>query len=610
MNEKNLKNIIWTSGIWSIPFSLTIIVGILKIIGIEETRSESKMIILIVCITIMLIIAIKNRYEYQKYYRDDFSLKAQHAWRKLGFSKEKKEALYQSPKKDNLFEVPEGMVLAKTRKQYVCSPINTKNLLMGCIIGSPGSGKSSGPYISTLAWNFDQMDPITCYVIDIKGELHNKCIKANNPRVKIIDPDNISAAGWDPWYDIVQTSSDDDVIENADKCARAIIVENNEKNAFFSNSARKIFKGVMLFFFRKQVWTNADGEVKSGFADAVFELQSAEIIQLIKRIIDDKEVCSKHPQVGALLGGFINTESEALNGIKLSLEENLDVFSQEKVYNMLSDKNSNRASPIDLNNSISIFMSVKEDKLDVLKPLIRLISYQVLAEMEKRPESSNPVLMVYDEFPRLGKIDRIASALATFRSRNVSMWLAIQDFSQLQAVYGHDVARIILNLCEVCCVLSCRDMETAKILEEWSGKFELQKASHNRNAISKMHSMIENISIERRSVIEMADLMRLRSEKGVALWIEGRYCRARRIRWYEDKLLRPIVEENIRFNTEYSRKYNEINTIKDYFETEFPEPEIVFFDEDDLFDDEKPESEQRNEVSRIEKYYEHIEKWR
>ena len=577
------SQLIWYTGLWFLPISGTIFAGIMPLLG-KYLPSQMYAFLVAIILSIGPIICIyrSNRIAKNRYYREKFDPIAWHKWKKSGRSKEKLDALFTPPEPENLFNAPTGMVLAKTINKYVCVPLKPNNLLMGVIVGSPGSGKSSGPYISSLANNFANPKPTTCYVIDIKGELHEKCVRGDDPRVKVVDPDDPTSAGWDPLYDLTQSSSDDRVIDSLDKIARAIIVEANEKNAFFSNSARKIFKGAVLYFFRKQVWSDEKGNVKSGFAGAIVELQSADTLELIKRILEDKEVCSKHQLIEVMLGSFANSESEAMNGIKLSLAEHLDIFASETVQRMMSDQNHYKASPLDLNNGISIFLSVKEDKLASMQALFRLISYQVLAEMERRPESSDTVLMIYDEFPRLGKIDRITSALATFRSRKVSLWMAIQDFSQLQSVYGHDDARIILNLCETAVLLSCRDSETGKLIEEWSGRYEEKKKSRNQNSISGIKNIIANVSFERRPVVDLSDLMRLRTEKGVAMWIEGRYCRAKRVRWYEERKLKKIVEKNMEHN-EKLRHYRKQD--QDIFDSEKDE-EILFFDDDEpVFDD-------------------------
>ncbi len=576
----NGKQKFWYFGVWFFPISLFLWICAYSLL--KRYDLDSALILLMIMLVLVIPIPciwMTHRYHYNHYYRDDFSPKAQHDWRQLGLSKDKLKALYKPPNRRNIFRQPTGMVLAKTRKQYVCVPIDPHNLMNGCIIGSPGSGKSSGPLISTLAWNFSTSHPITCYVIDIKGELHNTCVRNDDPNVRIIDPDDPTAAGWDPWYNITQSSADDDILDNLDKAARAIIIETNERNAFFSNSARKIFKGAMLYYFRKQVWTNNQNQIKEGFADAIIELQSRDTVDLIKAIVADREICDKHPQIDTLLGGFTNAESEALNGIKLSLQERLEVFALDSVHHMLDVHNPIRTSPYDLFSGKSIFLSFKENRLETMQTLFRFITYTVLAEMENKPENTGEVLALIDEFPRLGKIDRILTSLATLRGRGFTCWIAIQDFSQIISVYGKDQARIILNLCEVCCVLNCRDAETGKLLEEWSGKYDQRKESHTQNAVSRIRSGIETISTERRPVVEIADMMRLRSEKGIALWIEGEYGRAMRLRYFEDDILNPIVQNIVQYNN--SLKLNHIVNKQDSYE------EILFFDTAPIDEDEE-----------------------
>jgi len=50
-----------------------------------------------------------------------------------------------------------------------------------------------------------------------------------------------------------------------------------------------------------------------------------------------------------------------------------------------------------------------------------------------------------DEFPLLGKIDAVTNALTTLRSKKVTFCLMIQSIAQLDAVYSHDVRKIIVD---------------------------------------------------------------------------------------------------------------------------------------------------------------------
>ena len=171
--------------------------------------------------------------------------------------------------------------------------------------------------------------------------------------------------------------------------------------------------------------------------------------------------------------------------------------------------------------------------------------------------------------------------LATGRSRNVTTITISQTIEQEKSIYTKEEANQLFSLSEILCVLSCRDMETAEVLSRQSGFVEITKSSTNRNSVSKVSSIIENVSTERRHILEPDDLMRLRREKGVVLFIEGVYCRVRRIRYYEDRILAHIVKGNLEYNEAY-RKAKAMKKQKDE-----PQNEVIFFDEDTLTEEEK-----------------------
>lgn len=584
---KHRKGLFWFYSLWILPLAAaTSVLAYIVCLKYSKPPAIHILTINLLAIIYMYYLATRHQYEHRVYYRDDFSPRANHDWLALGLSKEKLRALYSAPRRENRFKQPQGVVLGRTNSQYVCIPLDKHNLVSGCIIGAPGSGKSSGPYICTLANLFATNQHATCFVVDIKGELSQYSVDRSSRQVKIVDPEDLSSYGWDPYYNLTQSSSDDDVIEALDKIARAIIVDNNPKNAFFVNQARKIMIALCLFFFRKQVWSDEDGNVKSGFADSICEIKSSDVTALIKRVLENQAICSKHKQIQSMLSEFADTdESEAMQGIKLQLGEHLDVFTRKNVMHMLSPDNEKLATPLDLNNGISIFLSIPETKLESMSALFRLIVCQTLSEMENRPPESDVCLILLDELPRIGKLERLMTSLATLRSRQVSIFMAIQDVSQLQYIYGHDAARIILNLCVVICTLSCSDIETGKMLSEWSGYYEEKRKSRTRKSSSSDRSGSVSTSFERRPVVEISDVMRLRTEGGVMLWIEGRYCRVRRIRYFEDKRLNKIAKRN----SEKNRQYESIHR------QDSAEPEFLFFDDGTITSDELSISETAKE---------------
>lgn len=481
------------------------------------------------------IIIFKHIADFYRFHILDYSPKGRQARRLASLTPDKLRALYPPIPKGYKSQNLDGIILGKDRKEYIRIPFS-RNLMHGLIIGSPGSGKSSGPYLCTLINNYMKPSPDTFFVIDIKGELSSKSVPIkNNQKVKVMNPIAQDSIGWDVYYGITQNSDDDDVLETLDRISRALIVDENPRNGFFVNQARKIFKGCLLYYYRKQVWIDDSGK-HYGFVDAVNEVNSRDVTEHIQTILSDDSICLEHWKIKALLAGFVTSESEALNGVKLQLQENLDVFTSDDIVRFLKTSHQ-KACPLDLNNGISIFLAIPEDRLEQMQTVFRMIVFQTLSEMEKRPEGLNRVTMLIDEFPRLGKVEKIADALATLRSRNVSIWLAIQDVSQLDRIYGKETARSIVNLCEITCVLSCRDVETGKMLSEWSGKYRETKVNSNRNSISHIQSGVETVGNELRPIVELSDLMTLRESREVMLWLQGHYCRVKRLGYFEDPVL-------------------------------------------------------------------------
>ena len=67
---------------------------------------------------------------------------------------------------------------------------------------------------------------------------------------------------------------------------------------------------------------------------------------------------------------------------------------------------------------------------------------------------TNPILVLLDEFPLLGKMDVITNALTTLRSKKVTFCLMLQSIAQLDAVYGQDTRKIIVDNCQYKAILN------------------------------------------------------------------------------------------------------------------------------------------------------------
>ena len=134
---------------------------------------------------------------------------------------------------------PEGIILGKYKNRYVRFPL--KDIYHACIIGGTGSGKSSTVLLDSLLCNFASgKNAFNCFVIDIKGELHEKATYALSEHVLVVDPADRSSFGWDVYYRLHNNPDDDLIIEAIEEIAQALIISTNPRDSFFVENARSM----------------------------------------------------------------------------------------------------------------------------------------------------------------------------------------------------------------------------------------------------------------------------------------------------------------------------------------------------------------------------------
>ena len=142
----------------------------------------------------------------------------------------------------------------------------------------------------------------------------------------------------------------------------------------------------------------------------------------------------------------------------------------------------NIISPQDLEENCSIYLNIPEDKLDQWSVPVNLIVRKFLKHFERRPdEKAAPVLFVLDEFPRLGKVEGIAAALSTLRSKKITIALVLQSPAQLDMIYGHAAARVIMDNCVYKAILGACDAESQETFSLLMGTQSVEQQGMSTN---------------------------------------------------------------------------------------------------------------------------------
>ncbi len=320
------------------------------------------------------------------------------------------------------------------------------------VMGASGSGKTQQlmfPLVNILARHGESI-----IVTDPKGELYEGCGKLLQEKgYKIIllnfrDPNEGSA--WNPFsypYRIYKEGNVDKANELLQDLAKNILVDpNNKAEPFWEQTASNFFTGLSLGLFDDAT----EDEVNINSVNMMAEVGEDRFgsSNYIKEYFKSKGELSPAYIAAA---SCINAPNETRGGIMSTFRTKTRIFSsQENLSEMLS------YSDFDIRDigkeKTAVFLKVHDEKTTyhALATIFVKQCYEALIAVAqtcphlKLPYRTNFIL---DEFANMPALNDIGTMITASRSRNIRFTFAIQNFSQLNQVYGKDVAETIKGNC-------------------------------------------------------------------------------------------------------------------------------------------------------------------
>ena len=438
--------------------------------------------------------------------------------------------MYPPVDKAMLYKKPMGVVFGKYKGKYVCRPITADGHVF--LIGGSGVGKSSTVVIPTLLSN-----PGTrIFAVDIKGELSYKTVKYGNKHVLIFNPQDRKSYGWNPFFNLKKSSSDQEILETMQVIVFSLIsLGADMKDAFWKNSARNLLLGLMVYYYKA-------GTVN--FIGIIDEILNKPVRDSIKAVMDNAKDNSIERRY---ITQFSSMEDETLGGIDADMRNHLVVFANDQDIRFAFKDNGSKIHPRVLEKGYSVYLAIREEKLTAYYDVLQLIINQTLAELEKRPEDSKPIIFIIDELPRIlsaGKIDRLLDAARTLRSRKVVLFLVAQSTEALMDAFTENQVADLISNCAYNVVLSASTRKTQDMVCRWCGKYKVRKQSWNLNGSDRRVS----VSFEEKDIVEPSDLKMLDKAGEAILISPWGYNRIKKCPYYKDKIMGPKSQEIVKYN--------------------------------------------------------------
>ncbi|WP_372785996.1 type IV secretory system conjugative DNA transfer family protein [Phenylobacterium sp.] len=191
---------------------------------------------------------------------------------------------------------------------------------------------------------------------------------------------------------------------------------------------------------------------------------------------------------------------------------------------------------------ISLYLTVSPDNLARVAPLYNLLLQQLIdLNTRERPGNGRhqvPVLVLLDEFARLGHASVIAHGFSYVAGYGLRLLPVLQSPAQLRAEYGPDLAEEIIANCGVEIAFAPKELKIAQELSERLGVYTYEGRSSSRpTGLAKGHRS-RTESDQRRPLMLPQELMQMPADRLIVLRAGMPAVRGRKIVYWRERAFR------------------------------------------------------------------------
>lgn len=458
-------------------------------------------------------------------------------------SSDRKKALYQPPPKTWVKdELEEGdFQLGLYKGKYVAAPLTAD--YHWTILGASGSNKTTG-YIGPLILANEESGML---ILDSKGrELANTYAKIGDPRVKVFDPSDRTAAGYNMLYSISETSTMNEIVMAVSEITRTLLpVTAQLKEPFWVSSAQAFLNAALTY----RIW-HGDRDIVS----CIQWIKSRPAKQIIDEVLKNTTADS-YPHMTLI--NFKDYPQDTLGSIISQVDDGIKMFLNSDVQFALQNRRY-FITPNDLEDAKHIFISIDMEmlKLPEYQKLCAVISEQMLGRVFKRDLSRideyRHITFILEELSvylsNNNAFPSLMTALRTARGYKTRIIGVYQTKESLADSLTREQITDFMSQTNIV-VLDCgRSSDTMQQIIDAVGTYQEREQSESRSG----GKTTMNTRYSEKDILRKSDLQRLGDECIVLINRWG-HMKLKKNPDYSDPWLREKREEIRRHNDEIRR---------------------------------------------------------
>ena len=348
------------------------------------------------------------------------------------------------------------------------------------VIGSTGSGKTQTvifPTVKILARHGESM-----IITDPKGEIYEETgtmLRKRGYQVLVLNfRDPQKGNSWNPMslpYELYKQGNQDKSIELLDDLALNILYDSSNKNSdpFWEKTAADYFAGVALGLFE----------------DAKPEEININSISLATTVGEEKfggstfikeYFAEKDPNSAAAIdaSSTIMAPDETKDSILSVFKQKIKLFaSRENLSEMLSYSDINLESIGEKKTAVFIVIQDEKKTYHALATILLKQIYETLIAVAQRHGGHLPIRtnFLLDEFANMPPLKDVTTMITAARSRHIRFTMIIQNFAQLDQVYGKEEAETIRGNCGNLIYLLTTELKALEEISKMCGEVKSKK---------------------------------------------------------------------------------------------------------------------------------------
>lgn len=371
-------------------------------------------------------------------------------------------------------------------------------------------------------------------IVDVKGEAAaiTGDWRAKAGPIHVLDPWGISgqeSAAFNP-LDLLKGGSPD-LAEDAAMLADAIVLPTGEKDHHWNEEAKAFLAAVMLFVALdpREKESRSLVRVREIITLPKKELDALIDLMLLTRLAD-----------GLIARGaarFQQKTAGEASGCISTIQQQTHFLDSPRLHGVLQKSTFDFS---DLKSKLcTIYLVLPPERLPTYNRWLRLmisIALTTLSRTTGKPKE--PIKFIIDEFPALGQLKTIETALGLMAGYGVQFHIICQDLNQLKATYESRWESFIANS-GIVQVFGVRDIFTAEYISKLLGDTTIvaKGSNYGENASGTAKSFVSGTSYSeiKRPLLTPGEVMSLHPAGQIIFPANQSPILSRKYRWFDEE---------------------------------------------------------------------------